>query len=170
MNTKKLILLSLLGSIAVALHAVEMMIPNPIPLPGAKLGLANVITLLVLVMYGLKEGLAVAFLRVVLGSFLSGTFLSVAFVMSFSGALTSALIMYLAFRYWRSLSIIGVSAAGAVTHNLTQLTVAFFITETRYIFFYLPFLLLVGVAVGVLTGLIVKNLLKHTSLFELVRQ
>ena len=77
-KTRKLVLLAVLVSIATALHAVELLFPNPFPVPGAKLGLANIITLITLEVFGWKEGLVVVVLRVFIGSLL-GNFLGLGF-------------------------------------------------------------------------------------------
>lgn len=166
-NVKDITFIAVLVNLASVLHAVEMLIPNPLPLPGAKLGLANVVTLVALLFYGLKEGLLISFLRVILGSLIGGTFLSVNFIMSLTGAIASTLVMYFLFKYAKSLSIIGVSAAGAVVHNIVQLIVAYFIVETSSIFFYLPFLLAIGIPVGVLTGMIARNAFKHLQILRI---
>ncbi|MDS1029185.1 Gx transporter family protein [Bacillota bacterium LX-D] len=160
-KTKKLTLLAMLVTLATALHALELLIPNPLPLPGTKLGLANVVTLVTLLQFGFKEGLAVSLLRVLFASFLTGTFLTLNFTMSLAGALLSALVMGLLYYNIKSFSILGISVAGAVVHNIAQLAIAFFATETPGIFFYLPFLLLIGVPVGLLTGAIAGNVYKH---------
>lgn len=160
-NTRKLVYLSLLTTLAAALGLLETLLPNPLPLPGVKLGLANIVTLLALYLYGLKEGLAVAFLRVMFVSFLTGTFLSVGFFLSLSGGIVSALVMAFCVRYLGSLSIIGVSVLGAVAHNMGQLATASFLIKTGYIFYYLPILLLAAIPTGILTGLITRLLKPH---------
>ncbi|GIM29700.1 heptaprenyl diphosphate synthase [Clostridium polyendosporum] len=166
-NAKNITYIAVLVTLASVLHAIEMFIPNPLPLPGAKLGLANVVTLIALLFYGLKEGMLISFLRVTLGSLIGGTFLSVNFLMSLTGAIVSTLIMYFLFKYVKSLSIIGVSIVGAVVHNIVQLIVAYFIVATLGIFFYLPFLLAIGIPVGMLTGIIAKNAFKHLQILRI---
>ena len=120
-KTRKLVLLAVLVSIATALHAVELLFPNPFPVPGAKLGLANIITLITLEVFGWKEGLVVVVLRVFIGSLLGGTFLGLGFLLSFSGAVFSLLIMHFLSRYIPGLSVIGVSVGGAAAHNMPRL-------------------------------------------------
>lgn len=160
-KTKNITLIAVLVSLASVIHAVEMVIPNPLPLPGAKLGLANVVTLVALLLLGFKKGMLVSVMRVILGSLISGTFMSVTFVMSLSGALFSTVVMYLFIKYAKSFSTIGVSVVGAVAHNIAQLITAYFVVSTGGIFFYLPFLLVVGVPVGIFTGAIAKNVYSH---------
>ena len=118
-----------------------MLIPTS-AIPGAKLGLANTVSLLTLAVYGLKEGIIVSILRVILGSLIAGTFLGLTFMLSMSGAVASTLVMAFLLRYVKGLSIVGVSVVGAVTHNISQLFMVSFVIKTTAIFYYLPFLLL----------------------------
>ena len=163
-KTKKLVLLGILVSLAAALHALEALIPNPVPIPGAKLGLANIITLVTLTLFGWREGVVVVVLRVLIGSLLGGTFLGLGFLLSFSGAVFSLLIMYGLIRFAPSFSVIGVSVGGAVAHNLAQVTIAALVTQTPYLYFFLPVLLLLSVPTGIFTGIAakaVRNSLLH---------
>ena len=133
-KTRKLVYFSLFVTLATALGFLETLLSNPLPLPGVKLGLANIVTLLVLYLYGLKEGLVVSLFRVLFVSLLGGTFLAVGFWLSFSGAVLSTLVMAGLIKYVSALSIIGVSMAGAVSHNVGQLLAASFLIQTPYIF------------------------------------
>ena len=161
MKTRKMTLVAILVALATVLHIIEALFPSPLPIPGAKLGLANIVTLLTLVLFGWKTGFQVAFLRIMLGSLISGSFLTTGFFLSFSGAMASALIMALCLYFFSGFSIIGVSLAGAVFHNLGQLVMASLIIEHIGIFYYLPVLLLASIPTGILTGLLLKYLLKH---------
>jgi len=161
LNTRKLVFFSLLVTLGTTLHVFEAVLPNPLPFPGVKLGLANIVTLLAIYMYGLREGLVVAVLRVLLGSLLIGTLLSVSFMMSLTGAVISSLVMALLYKYIRAFSILGVSMAGAVSHNVGQLLMASYLIETKSIFFYLPVLIIVGLPTGFLTGYISRMLFMY---------
>lgn len=156
-RTRKLVLLAILVSLATGLHVLEGLFPNPVPIPGAKLGLANIITLITLTLFGWREGLLVALLRVFIGSFLGGTFLGLGFLLSLSGAVFSLLVMCGLFRFVPGLSIIGVSVGGAVAHNLAQVTVAALVTETPYLYYFLPVLLLLSVPTGIFIGAAAKS-------------
>ncbi|SMB80967.1 heptaprenyl diphosphate synthase [Desulfonispora thiosulfatigenes DSM 11270] len=158
---KKQIFLAILVSIALVLHLVEAMLPNPFPIPGAKLGLANIITLITLMLYGLKEGLIVAILRVILGSLMSGTFTGPAFLISLSAALSSTFLMSIFLKFKNVFSPISVSIIGAITHNITQLFVVALLISTFNIYLYLPFLLLVAIPVGISTGYIAGLVKSH---------
>jgi len=158
-GTKKLVFLSVLVALASALHYLELFLPNPFPVPGAKLGLANIISLVALAAFGLRDAMTVVLLRVFIGSLVGGTFLGLGFLLSLSGAVFSTLMMSLLLRYVRSLSIIGVSVAGSAVHNLSQVTAAAAITGTPYLFYYLPFLFLAAVPTGFVTGIAAKTIL-----------
>lgn len=158
MHIQRIILLALLTVMAGVLHFVEATLPLPLPIPGCKLGLANIISLYVLVRFGLKDALVVVVLRVLLGSLLSGTLFSSSFFMSFSGALAACLAMYVAYSYCAAFSLIGVSVLGAVAHNMAQLLVAGIIIDSSAIWYYLPYLILFAVMTGMATGLIVHFL------------
>jgi heptaprenyl diphosphate synthase len=93
MNTRRMVLLALFVSMGAVLHVVEGWLPLLLPVPGAKLGLANIISVLVIAIYGWRPALFVAVLRVFLGALLGGTLLGPAFAMSLCGALVSTLVM-----------------------------------------------------------------------------
>ncbi len=152
-RTRKLVFLAMLTSVAVVLHLVELSLPNPTP--WLRLGLANIIILSVLATYGLKEGLVVNVLRIVLGSFISGNLLGPTFILSLSGGLSSILAMWLTLSFaGRYFSLIGVSLIGAYTHTITQLGVAYWVLIKHYgIFYLLPVFLGVALLTGFLNGL-----------------
>jgi len=158
-RTQKLVYFSFFLTLAAVLGLLESLLPNPLPLPGVKLGLANIVTLLVLYVFGLKAGVSLALLRVIFVSLLTGTFLSVGFWLSLSGGIISALVMGVLLRHCPVFSIVGTSIAGAVMHNLGQLAAASLLIQTSYIFFYLPILLLAGIPTGLITGYIAGLLL-----------
>jgi heptaprenyl diphosphate synthase len=165
-STKKLTTIAVLVALAIVLHIFEALIPIPFPIPGVKLGLANIVTLLALVIFDFKTAFMIACLRTLLGSLMSGTFLNIGFFLSFSGALTACCLMGIllplstSLRFHSGLSIIGISVAGAAAHNLGQLAMAALIIKHTGIFLYLPIMLLSSVPTGFLTGLLLKELLK----------
>lgn len=147
-----------------ALHVVESVLPPAIPLPGIKIGLANVVTLVVLFLLGGKEALCVSFFRIVLGNLLSGTFLGVAFFLSSGGGLSSFAVMYLAKR--KGLPPLWVSILGALFHNLGQWLVASLYIQSSALLFYLPILLLFSLPAGAGVGYLGMLLLKKEALFK----
>ena len=155
-NLLKMINLAVLVTFAVVIHTVEAALPLPMPVPGVRLGLANMITLLTIVLYGARSGLVVAVLRTVIGSLIGGTFLGFGFWLSLAGGVVSTAVMVLAlFPVKKGLiSLISVSVLGAAAHNLAQLTVAAAIIGSAALLKgYWPLLLLLSVPTGIFTGL-----------------
>lgn len=161
LGTHRLVFLALLVAVGTSLHLVEALLPIPLPLPGVKLGLANIVTLMAIYLYGFRDGLTVALLRVLLGSLLGGVFLSPAFLLGATGAIASTIVMALLVRYTRCFSAIGISMAGAVGHNVGQLSVASLLLGSSATFYYLPLLLLAGIPTGLFTGFLLKSLLEE---------
>ncbi len=153
-DTRRLIILGLFVAAAGVLHAVEAWLPLPVPVPGVKLGLANIVSLVVIELYGWRPALAVAVARVVLGSLLGGAFLGPSFALGLTGAAASTLAMAYAHARWRpALSLVGVSVLGAAVHNLAQIAVAALLVASAAIFWYLPYLVLFALPTGLATGL-----------------
>jgi len=154
-NIKKSILIALLVSAGLVLHIVEGMIPMGAIVPGAKLGLANVVNLIGLVLFGFSAGLQILILRILLGSFLIGSFMTFNFFLSLSGGLLGYIIMSYAYKHFKDkFSLIGISVLGAVFHNIGQIVIAYLIIANTGIFYYLPFLLLLGIPTGIGVGLV----------------
>lgn len=152
-DTRRLIVLGLFVAVAGVLHAVEAWLPLPVPVPGVKLGLANIVSLVVIVLYGWRDALAVAVVRVILGTLLGGVFLGPAFALGLSGAAASTLAMAWAWSRWRpALSLVGISVLGAAVHNLAQLGTAAVLVSSATVLWYLPYLLLFALPTGLATG------------------
>lgn len=148
--------LAVLITFAVVIHTVEAALPLPMPVPGVRLGLANIITLLTLVLFGLKSGLLVSMIRSVLGSIFVGGLFGFGFWLSFSAGIVSCLAMALVLLLQKKglVSLISVSVIGAATHNITQLALASLIISNAALFTgYYPLLLLLSVPTGLFTGL-----------------
>lgn len=150
--------IAFLVALACVLQIAESLLPNPIP--GLRLGLANMVTLTAILHIGLRAALEISLLRTVLSSLILGTFLSPTFLLSFTAAIVSTLLMgmmvQLALKFPRSgISIFGISIIGAFSHNLTQLSLAWFLLiQHPGIFLLLPWLALAALGSGWLTGLI----------------
>lgn len=163
----KIIFLSILVSIGLALSILESSIPLPIAIPGARLGLSNMVVLVTLVVFGFKEGLVVSGLKSIVLMLVTGSISS--FIYSFSGAVISCVAMYVVYKYFSNIfSLIGVSIFGALFHNFAQVSIASLMINNMRIYTYLPFLMLVSIFTGYFVGLssiyIVKNL-KKISIF-----
>ena len=142
--------LGLLLALAVICGYIEALIPVPVPVPGMKLGLANLVIAAVLYLYGPVEAITVSLLRVLIIGFLVGNMFSIVYGMS--GAAASLISMALLKRT-RAFGIIGVSALGGVVHNVAQVIAAVLILQGFPWRWYLPVLMLAGLAAGILVGL-----------------
>ena len=142
--------LGLLLALAVICGYIEALIPVPVPVPGMKLGLANLVIAAVLYLYGPVEAITVSLLRVLISGFLFGNMFSIVYGMS--GAAASLISMALLKRT-RAFGIIGVSALGGVVHNVAQVIAAVLILQGFPWRWYLPVLMLAGLAAGILVGL-----------------
>lgn len=151
---------AMLLAMALVLHVLEGALPPPLPFPGVKLGLANLMTVVTLVLLGSVSGVLLALTRSVLGSLVAGTFLSVGFFLSTGGAVASAVVVALALRWLRpALSLVGISVLGALTHNTVQLLLAWlFFVQQGALLYYLPVLWLLALISGTVTGLILSEI------------
>ena len=149
-DTKKIVYTALCLSAALVLSYVEALIPVNLGVPGAKLGLPNVVTVLLLYTAGWQSACLVAVMRIVLSGFLFGNLFAILY--SAAGFFLSFLTMLLLKKTDR-FGITGVSVAGGVMHNVGQLAAAALITNAS-VFAYLPVLVAAGTAAGVLIGLI----------------
>ncbi len=157
MKTRKLCILALLAAIALSIWAAEAAIPPIVPLPGIRLGLANVVTLLTLYLYGRREAAAVLAVRLILGAALAGTLMS--FLYSLAGGLFALGVMALLRPRVGEKQVWMLSAYAATAHNLGQLLAARLVMGTPGLWWYLPPLLLSGVLTGVFTGLCARFVL-----------
>jgi heptaprenyl diphosphate synthase len=151
---RRITILSLIVAIGVVLHRLEILIP--LPSPWVKLGLANVMTLVTLIFFGLRDAITVTLLRVMLGSIIGGTFLSPTFFLSLSGGVAAVFAMSWVYCQGKSpFSLVGVSVCAAYTHTLTTITcVYFFWVQQEFIFKLLPIFFIFTLIAGVLTGII----------------
>lgn len=169
-KTRKIAHVAVLVTFALAIHTVEAALPLPILVPGAKLGLANIITLLAFIVYGFQAAMLVAVVRSVLGSLFIGNFLGFGFFLSLAGAVVSTVAMAIGLVFWRRgyLSLVAVSIIGAVAHNTAQVSVASLLIGNINLFkLYLPLLLVLAVPTGFFTGLAV--IYSHRLLCRAIR-
>ncbi|MDO5027315.1 MAG: Gx transporter family protein [Tissierellia bacterium] len=159
-KTRELVFTALLVSIALAVSLIESMIPMPFMVPGAKLGLSNMIILVTLVVFNFKRAFQVALLKSILLMLVTG--FGPSFLYSFAGAIFSTCMMGLSLRYaTKTFSIIGISIIGAVSHNLAQVSVASFMLGSVMVYTYFPFLTFVGMLTGYFVGLGAYNVSSH---------
>ena len=162
-RNRRLVFIALLVAQAVVLSLLEQAIPTPfIMAPGAKLGLANIITCIALFKLPVKDTMAIILIRLLLASFLGGTLSTLLF--SFSGALLSFIGMYLVYQLGpKHISMIGISVTGATLHNFGQLLIASYIAGTWNVLLYLPILTVVGILSGIATGVAANYLLQSLN-------
>lgn len=159
-KVQKLVFLSLLCAIALVIFIIELQIPPIAPIPGLKLGLANMVSLAVLILYGPKEALTVLLLRIVLGTIITGQMSTILF--SLAGGLLSNIGMILLYQYFgKYLNIWLISIIGSILHIVGQLVIAVLITNTPGIFFYAPFLLISSIVAGYFVGWGATFISKH---------
>lgn len=151
MRTKKITTLALFTVIALTIFIVESLIPALVPIPGIKLGLANIITLILLLNYKSSDALIVLLARIFLSAVFAGQTMSLLY--SLCGGLCCFGAMYLLNRFLSGHFIFITSMFGALFHNAGQLLVAYFITRTLGLMAYIPFLVLSGILTGLFTGL-----------------
>lgn len=152
-NVHHLALCAVLTALALALSYLENMLPTAllVPLPGFKLGIANIVTVFALYYLGPADALAILFARCLLGSMFAGNVSALIF--SLMGGMLAMLIMILLHRL-PGLSIYGVSIAGAAAHNTGQVLAAVIMLGSGAALAYLPVLLIVSLFTGTLTGFI----------------
>ena len=158
MKTKKVAYLGLLIALAFVFSYVEFLLPFHLGIPGAKLGLANLVIIVALYTLREKEAFVLSMLRIVLVGFTFGSMSGMLY--SFAGGLLSFAAMLLAKRM-KLLSATGVSVLGGIFHNIGQIILAMFVLETASLLSYLPVLLVVGCVSGVLIGLLGAMVLRR---------
>lgn len=172
MTARKITLMGVLTAGAIVIGFLESFIPS-IGIPGIKLGLANIVILIILYELGVVEAIIVDLCRVFLVGLLRGTLVSMGFLMSITGAALSLGIMILLHLVIKKFSIVGVSVIGSIFHVTGQILIAMIFLGTVYVVYYLPFIALSAIITGVLVGIIagmvvrthiVRNLNKKESL------
>ncbi|MBQ2803667.1 MAG: Gx transporter family protein [Lachnospiraceae bacterium] len=151
MRTHKLTTLAMFTTLALIIFTIESVIPPLVPIPGIKLGLSNIITLIVLCNYSPKDTFLVLMMRILLSSFFFGQALSLLY--SLSGGILCFFAMLVFYRILQGHYLFLISCLGAIFHNLGQLGIAYLVTEVPGVLAYLPFLLISGILTGLFTGL-----------------
>ena len=163
-KSKRIALCAVLTALALALSLAERMIPLEllIPIPGIKLGLANVVTMFALLFLTPREAFAILFCRVTLAALFAGSVTSFAFsLLGGLCALTTTWILLHRRESW--FSLYGISAASAAMHNVGQIIAGIVIMQSVNVIAYLPLLLIAAIPMGFLTGGILAVLEKHMA-------
>lgn len=168
MKVQKMALLGVLTAAAIVIAILESFIPS-VGIPGVKLGLANIVILIILYELGIWEAVVVNLLRVLVVSFVRGTFLSMGFLMSLTGCVFSLGIMILFYLLIKKFSIIGVSVIGSIFHVAGQILIAMIYLGSAYIFLYLPVIAIFAIITGVFVGIVAK-LIINTGVIKKQRE
>lgn len=145
-------------ALALIFSYVELLIPINFGIPRAKLGLANLVIVIVLYKTDWKEALLLSVVRIILAGFLFGNLFGILY--SLAGGILSLAVMTL-LKKTGAFSVIGVSMAGGVSHNVGQLIIAMLVVETYAVGYYLPVLLITGLITGTLIGIAGREMLKR---------
>ena len=145
-------------ALALIFSYVESLIPIQLGIPGVKLGLANLIIVIALYKMRLSEVFLLSIVRILLSGFLFGNYFSILY--SLAGGLLSLAVMAL-LKKTGDFSVMGISMAGGVFHNVGQLVVAMMVVETFSVGYYLPVLLVAGLVNGFIIGVAAGEMLKR---------
>lgn len=156
MMAKRIAYCAMLTALAMIFGYVEALIPFSFGIPGIKLGLANLVIVVALYMLPANQVFFIQLARIVLVSFLFGNMSMMLY--SLSGGILSFFIMCLLKRK-KDFSIIGVSIAGGVSHNIGQLIVASLVVQNIWLAYYLPVLMIAGLVTGFLIGILAHKIL-----------
>lgn len=157
-RTKRMTRLAFMLALGLLLSYIESLIPFYFGIPGAKLGLSNLMVLLILYTYGMKDALFVNIVRILTAGILFSNFFGILY--SIAGALLSFLAMILVKKFTKA-GITTVSIAGGIFHNIGQIMVATVLISHFSFLYYLPFLLGTGIVAGFLIGRLADILLKR---------
>lgn len=157
MSTKRLANISMLVALAIIFSYVEVLIPVNLGIPGIKLGLANLVTVIALYTLRLSDTWMISILRILIVGFMFGSGVSI--VYSLAGAFLSLIVMG-TMKKFNFFDIMGVSVTGAVFHNIGQITVASIVVKNISIWYYMPALLVSGVITGAIIGIASERILK----------
>ncbi len=155
--SKRVAVIGIFIALAMIFSYIEVLIPFSLGIPGVKLGVANIVVVTGLYMLKPQEVFFISILRIMLIGLLFGNVMTLSY--SLAGGMLSFVVMYL-FKKIDSFSVIGVSAAGGVFHNLGQIIVAAFILKNEKILYYFPVLIIAGVVTGILIGFVSDKVIK----------
>lgn len=163
-KVKNIAMCGILTTLAMIFSYIDSLISIPIPVPGVRIGISNIAIITVLYIVGVKEAVIVNILRITLTSILFGNITS--FWFSITGGMLSIVIMVL-LKKIDTFSMVGVSVAGGVSHNIGQIIAAVLIMETNTILYYLPVLLITGTFTGIIIGIVAAMVLKRLKIYSI---
>ena len=159
MKTKKLTRMALLTAIALTIFMVEAQIPALVPVPGVKMGLANIVTVFAVFALGAKEGAAVLFVRIFLGAVFAGNFSTILY--SGAGGFCAIAVTILLRKILTEKQLWVAGVMGAIAHSIGQMAMAIAITQTVGLVSYLPMMIICSIITGLFTGLCAQFLLNR---------
>lgn len=166
MKTKKLTLLALLSAIALTIFLVEAQIPALVPIPGVKLGLANIVTVFTVFVLGPWEGAAVLFVRIFLGAVFAGNFSTLFY--SAAGGVCAIGVTILLRKILTNKQLWVAGCLGAVAHSIGQMAMAVLLTGTPSLAVYLPVMIAISIVTGLFTGLCAQFLVNRGKLWRII--
>ena len=166
MKTRKLTLLSLLTAIALTIFMVEAQIPALVPIPGIKMGLANIVTVFVVFAIGSKEAAAVLAARIFLGAVFAGNFSTIFY--SAAGGVCAIGVTILLKKILTQKQLWVAGALGAIAHSIGQMAMAITLTGTPGLIAYLPVMIVVSIITGTFTGLCAQLLVNRGNLWKTI--
>lgn len=162
---RKNIIIALFVSLSIVISLLEVLLLPTSLIPGLKIGLANIVFLSVLYLYGAKEMIFVSMLRLVIVSLITGSFLLPSFMMSLIGTILSLLIAILAYRS-ELFSIFGVSCVSSFAHVTGQVLTASFLLSTTAILLLLPYMLIISIISGLVIASISNIIVRRVKLWK----
>lgn len=159
MKTKRLAADAVLTSVALIIFIIELQIPTLVPIPGVKLGLANIVTVFAIFLIGYSDAAFILFARIIIGGFFSGQL--TALIYSLAGGILCYIAMILMKKIVTEKQIWVCSIIGAAAHNIGQIIAAVLLTGTPSLIIYLPVLMVSGIIAGTFTGLCAQFAVSH---------
>lgn len=150
MNTKRLTNLAIFLSVSIVLSYLESFIPS-FSVPGAKLGLANIVTLVIMYMYGEKDAFTVLLLRIFLVALIRGSLFAYPFYLSLSGGMLAFALMF-TFKRLKIFNLVSISVMGSLGHSLGQIIMVIILLDTKELAFYFPVIFMIAIPTGFFVG------------------
>lgn len=166
MKTKKLTTLGLLTAIALTIFLVEAQIPSIVPLPGVKLGLANIVTVFTVFALGPKDGVLVLMARIFLGAVFAGNFSTIFY--SAAGGVCAIAVTIILRRILRKNQLWVAGCLGAMAHSIGQMAMAIILLGTPSLAVYLPVMIVISIFTGLFTGLCAQFLVNRGNLWKTI--
>ena len=160
----KVAVFGVLASLALILSYVELLIPINFGIPGMKLGLANLLVVILLYKGCPRDALLLSVIRILLSGLIFGNMFSIFYSLG-GGLLSLAVMVFL--KKTGQFTVAGISIGGGASHNVGQLLVAMFVVQTYQVGYYLPVLLIAGVITGAVIGILSAEVLKRTQSIRL---